>query len=59
MSERVCRLSHSEFYKSMESEKIKGTYQDVYYTYDEDVKLYIKLQISFDGKGVIISFKEA
>jgi len=32
-------------------------WQDVYRTNDGNVGIYIKLQKSLDGKGVIISFK--
>jgi motility quorum-sensing regulator/GCU-specific mRNA interferase toxin len=59
MVSRVCLLSRKEFHKTMPSERCKGLMQDVYYTYDGDVKIYIKLQIRRDGKGVIISFKPA
>lgn len=58
MVNRVLKLAPSEFYKTMPSEKFQNLMQDVYYTHDTSRTLYIKLQISFNGKGVIISFKE-
>lgn len=39
------------FFKSMESEKIKGEWQDVYRPYDGDKRLYIKLTIIEDEDG--------
>jgi len=59
MVARVLMLSPSEFHKSMPSKQFLNLYQDVYYTFDGSTKLYIKIQMSFNGKGVIISFKEA
>jgi motility quorum-sensing regulator / GCU-specific mRNA interferase toxin len=56
---RVLKLRPEEFYKTMPSERFSNLMQDVYYTQDKMRKLYIKLQISFNGKGIIISFKEA
>lgn len=58
MVDRVLMLQANEFYKTMEAETMPGLWQDVYRSDDLTVTLYIKLQISFDGKGVIISFKE-
>lgn len=59
MVSRVLKLRSEEFHKTMPSEKFSNLKQDVYYTSDGKILLYIKLQISFNGKGVIISFKEA
>jgi len=59
MVKRVLRLTPAEFHKSMSSTIYSNLKQDVYYTRDQSRELYIKLQISFNGKGVIISFKEA
>ncbi len=56
---RVKKLKYSEIYKTMTSHFKHKIWHDVYKTADVDVKLYIKLQISEDGKGVVISFKEA
>lgn len=58
MVDRVLMLQSNEFYKTMEAETMPGLWQDVYRSDDLTVTLYIKLQISFNGKGVIISFKE-
>jgi hypothetical protein len=58
MVARVLKLSKAEFHKPMPSNRFSNLSQDAYYTYDGSVKLYIKLQISFNKKGVIISFKE-
>jgi hypothetical protein len=58
MVERVKLLKKTEIYKTMEAEKKPGLWQDVYVTEDCGVGLYIKLQKSCDGKGVIISFKK-
>ena len=58
MVERVQELHRSEFDKSMTSYKNVKLWQDVYKTWDGDMGLYIKLQKSPDGKGVIVSFKK-
>jgi motility quorum-sensing regulator/GCU-specific mRNA interferase toxin len=57
MVKRVQELRKNEIYKTMESEKVPGLWQDVYRTNDGAIQLYIKLQKSFDGKGIIIQFK--
>jgi motility quorum-sensing regulator/GCU-specific mRNA interferase toxin len=59
MVRRVLKLTDSDFHKTMPSIIYPSMMQDVYYTRDGATRLYIKLQISFNGKGVIISFKEA
>jgi motility quorum-sensing regulator/GCU-specific mRNA interferase toxin len=59
MVRRVCQLTKKEFHKTMRSEKFRGLMQDAYYTFDGTIKIYIKLQIRRDGKGVIVSFKRA
>ncbi|MDO9067472.1 MAG: type II toxin-antitoxin system MqsR family toxin [Deltaproteobacteria bacterium] len=58
MVDRVLILQASEFYKTMQADTMPGLWQDVYRSDDATVTLYIKLQISFNGQGVIISFKE-
>ena len=58
MVNRVLKLQPQEFSKTMPSKKFSNLMQDVYYTRDKTRNLYIKLQISFNGRGVIISFKE-
>jgi motility quorum-sensing regulator/GCU-specific mRNA interferase toxin len=54
---RVMRLEPRECYKSMTTHASSKVWQDVYRTQDGQVGIYIKLQKSMDGKGVIISFK--
>jgi len=58
MVDRIQRIKVDEIYKTMESDTKSGLWQDVYRTQDGSVELYIKLQKSFDGKGVIIQFKK-
>ncbi|MBC7961953.1 MAG: type II toxin-antitoxin system MqsR family toxin [Steroidobacteraceae bacterium] len=57
MVSRVIRLVPREFYKSMTTYGNSRIWQDVYRTKDGNVGIYVKLQKSLDGKGVIISFK--
>lgn len=57
MVARVIRLASREFYKSMTTYGNSKIWQDVYHTNDGEVGIYIKLQKSVDGKGVVISFK--
>lgn len=57
MVARILKLSSREFYKSMNTYGNSAIWQDVYRTNDGNVGIYIKLQKSLDGKGVIISFK--
>jgi motility quorum-sensing regulator/GCU-specific mRNA interferase toxin len=57
MVARVLRLASREFYKSMTTHSSSKIWQDVYRTDDGNVGIYIKLQKSLDGKGVVISFK--
>jgi len=59
MVNRVLKLQPEEFHKTMPSDTFPSLMQDVYYTFDNTTKLYIKLQKSYSGKGVIVSFKEA
>lgn len=54
----VKKLKKSDIFKTMQARNAPGLWQDVYHTNDKDVDLYIKLQKSACGKGVIISFKE-
>ncbi len=58
MVKRVQKLKKTEIYKTMTSHKNSSLWQDVYITTDKSKSLYIKLQKSLDGKGIIISFKE-
>jgi motility quorum-sensing regulator/GCU-specific mRNA interferase toxin len=57
MVARVLLVTSREFYKSMTTHGNSKIWQDVYRTNDGNMGIYIKLQKSLDGKGVIISFK--
>jgi motility quorum-sensing regulator/GCU-specific mRNA interferase toxin len=54
----VLALTAADFYKTMESEAAPGLWQDVYRPVFGGLAMYLKLQISFDGFVVVISFKE-
>ncbi|WP_175530264.1 type II toxin-antitoxin system MqsR family toxin [Desulfobacula phenolica] len=54
---RVLQLRPSDLYKTMEAESKPGLWQDVYHSNEGSITLYIKLQLSFNGKGVVIQFK--
>jgi motility quorum-sensing regulator/GCU-specific mRNA interferase toxin len=54
----VLALSPANFYKTMEAERCPGLWQDVYHSGFFGVDLYIKLQISPQGIGVVVQFKE-
>ncbi|HYR06290.1 MAG TPA: type II toxin-antitoxin system MqsR family toxin, partial [Longimicrobium sp.] len=54
----VLMLQPRDFYKSMESEKIPGLWQDVYHLNHHRCWLYIKLQLLADGRAVVVQFKE-
>jgi hypothetical protein len=55
--EAVLSLGPGDFYKSMESERFPGLWQDVYHLWFEGVPLYIKLQVDAKGRAVVIQFK--
>jgi hypothetical protein len=42
----------------MEAERLPGLWQDVYHLRYGSVDLYIKLQISARGRGVVVQFKK-
>lgn len=52
----VLLLENKHLYKSMRSTKSPTLWQDVYHFNDDDINLYIKLQIS--NNAIVISFKE-
>ena len=54
----VLGLVPRDFYKSMTSYSNTKLWQDVYRPVFQRVDLYVKLQISPEGQGVVISFKE-
>lgn len=53
----VLELGHADFYKTMEAERCPGMWQDVYRLAFRGTALYIKLQLSADGRAVVIQFK--
>ena len=53
----VLALDTGDFYKSMESEKVKGTKQDVYLPTYLNTRIYLKLRCDETGSTVVISFK--
>lgn len=55
--EAINKISHDDFYKTMESTDCQGLWQDVYRLEDRNNMLYVKLQLSPTGKGVVIQFK--
>jgi hypothetical protein len=55
--ECVIKLQPADFYKSMESNRFPGTYQDVYKPRFNGFAIYLKLQIMDGRKVAIISFK--
>jgi motility quorum-sensing regulator/GCU-specific mRNA interferase toxin len=54
----VLELTPACFYKSMESERVPGLWQDVYHLSYKGAVLYLKLQIDSFGRGVVIQCKE-
>jgi len=56
--EIILSLKRDDFYKTMPAKKFQKMWQDVYKPRIKGQILYIKLQKSFNGKGVVISFKE-
>jgi motility quorum-sensing regulator / GCU-specific mRNA interferase toxin len=58
MIDVIDRLGKKHFYKSMTFEKKPYIWQDVYKVTDNDNDLYIKIQLSADGKkAVLVQFK--
>ena len=57
--ECVCGLLVREIYKTMTTHFDNTLWQDVYRTRRNGVDLYVKLQKSPGGQGVVISFKLA
>jgi hypothetical protein len=56
---RILKLTPTEIYKTMTSNRIPGLWQDVYHSPEGTIVLYIKLQKSFNGQGVVIQLKES
>ena len=55
--ETVLELRPPDFYKSMEAERRPGLWQDVYRASRRGFRLYVKLQLGFDGYAVVIQFE--
>jgi motility quorum-sensing regulator / GCU-specific mRNA interferase toxin len=55
--EAVLELTNQDFYKSMESERLPGLWQDVYHLEFRGVWLYIKLQLALNGRAFVVQFK--
>lgn len=53
----VLLLREEDFYKTMEAEKAKGLYQDVYRLRYQSRAIYLKLQINRRQTAIVISFK--
>ncbi|HEX6369138.1 MAG TPA: type II toxin-antitoxin system MqsR family toxin [Longimicrobium sp.] len=53
----VLELTPQHLYKSMESERCPGLWQDVYHHEYRGLRLYIKLQMGVDGRAVVVQFK--
>lgn len=53
----VLGLSDADFYKAMRAKKKWGLWQDVYKTHYRSWPVYLKLQLTKRGTGVVISFK--
>lgn len=53
----VLQLGPADFYKTMESERCPGLWQDVYHLRFRGLDLYIKLQLSADRRAVVVQFK--
>lgn len=56
--EAVLALTSQHFYKSMESERMPGLWQDVYHLEFRGIWLYIKLQIGTRGRAFVVQFKQ-
>ena len=54
---RVLKLRPDEIYKTMPADLKPGLWQDVYKTQEAGIRLYIKLQKSYNNKGVVIQLK--
>lgn len=57
IEECILALVSEDFYKTMESEKRPGLWQDVYKRNHYGFPIYLKVQLGIDGQTVVISFK--
>ncbi len=53
----VLALDPLHFYKSMESERSPGLWQDVYHLPYRNTWIYLKLQLLPDGRAAVVQFK--
>lgn len=53
----IKQINPQDFFKTMPAHKAPGRWQDVYRIWANGVELYVKLQLSVNGKGVVIQFK--
>lgn len=53
----VLELGPADFYKTMESERCPGLWQDVYHLRFRGLDLYVKLQLSPDRRALVVQFK--
>lgn len=53
----VLQLTPQHFYKSMESERFPGLWQDVYHLDYRGVRLYIKLQMGVGVRAIVVQCK--
>lgn len=53
----VLDLTERDFYKTMESRKRPGLWQDVYKTHHHGFPIYTKVQMTDRGTAYVISFK--
>jgi motility quorum-sensing regulator/GCU-specific mRNA interferase toxin len=56
--EAVLALTAGDFYKTMQSDRSPGLWQDVYHLEYRGVQLYVKLQVGFDGRAHVVQFKQ-
>ncbi|HYW11529.1 MAG TPA: type II toxin-antitoxin system MqsR family toxin [Longimicrobium sp.] len=56
--EAVLILTAGDFYKTMQSGRIPGLWQDVYHLEYRGVHVYVKLQMGFDGRAHVVQFKQ-
>ncbi len=53
----IDQITDADFYKTMESDKRPGLWQDVYKPTYLGIPIYTKLQLTDDGRALVISFK--
>jgi motility quorum-sensing regulator / GCU-specific mRNA interferase toxin len=53
----ICALTWADFFKTMESDRRPGLWQDVYRPVYDGHQVYLKLQMHHDSQAVVIQFK--